>query len=143
MKKYILIITIFYLIGCSTSVQKKNNDNKLFYVRDINSQLLQNFYIIILEDLNTNKIKFLLSSRLGKKVDKPPFEKYEIIQKYKDYELSLILQDSIYVLRENAIISHRGNYKFFLEDVLFLSNDTIKTKIYRTEDMFDNFVKLR
>lgn len=134
---------ILILSGCSASKIDNVLIDKIYKCVSINNELLDHYYVYTLEDIINGNHKYLLSLKIGSGVDKPPFKEYAEFKKDKIFKLNLIPQDTLYIETENAIRSHRGSYTLYLDDILFLENDTIKAKIYRSEDVFDNFVRLK
>ena len=107
---------------------------------EFDNKSLTGFNIIWLMDNNENK-KLLLSEKYRSGVDKPIFEKFESIQVGKKYRINLILQDSFYVVQQH-ILQPSGDYMILIDGVVFIENDTIKTKVYRSLNVFDKFIEI-
>ena len=129
-----------FIIGCSAS-ENNTSLKGYFEVESIDNESIDYYNVIILKNTKNEKL-ILLSFRLGTGVDKPPFEKYALIEAGKKYRFNLVKQDSVYVVNQHYITPGEP-YKIFLEGILFIENDTIKATVYRSEDVFDKFVKIK
>jgi hypothetical protein len=137
---FIFEILLILLIACTTS-ERTIMKSEFYEVLDFQDKTLKGYNVILLKDRFDKKF-ILLSEQFGRSVDKPPFENYKVIQEGDEYQLALIPQDSIYIVNLAGYAPFIHPYTFYLDSILLIQNDTIKSQIYRSKNVFDKFVQL-
>lgn len=118
------------------------SSSKFYQVIYVNNENIDGYNVVILENEKNSKF-ILLSPRPKKGVNKLPFSKYDSIKVGYLYSVKLVPQDTAYVVKQSFILDKKKTYKVFLEDQVFIQNDTIKAKVYRSKDVYDSFVRVK
>lgn len=139
--KIIIYFPLLLLIGCAAQNYMTSRD-KYYQVIYIDNDNIDGYNIIMMTDEYNSKF-ILLSPRRRTNAEKPPFAEYGLIKIGNLYKMKLVPQDTAYVVRQSFIANRKGTYKVFMGDEIFIQNDTIKTKVYRSKDVFDRFVRVK
>ncbi|MBI5402840.1 MAG: hypothetical protein HY959_05540 [Ignavibacteriae bacterium] len=107
--------------------QEFNKDS--IYINELNKDTLRKNNFIIY----SNKIIY----------GSIPFEKYEMLKKGSSYEFEIYRDTLKYVRHPNFNFNIRDefNLALYIGDILFIKNDTVKAKIYRSKNIFDKYIE--
>jgi hypothetical protein len=134
--KFLSLFSLLIFACCATI--NKNDYNELYKIKDIYYELSNEYCIILVENQSFEK-KILFSNKLDS--IKINFNNYIEIKLDSIYKLNIFKDTNKYIINTyNKNVRTGYPYGILLDDILFIENDTVISKIYRSNDIIDKYL---
>ena len=140
MQKIILLFLII-ICGCTSSFNKKN-EFKEYKILAIDNQLRDDILIYLLEDSFGGKI-VLFSDRLKIGKNKIPFKNYIELKSNSYCTINTYVDSTKYIFEPEGVDSRLRSYSVFIEDFLYINDDTLVVNVYRSNQIFDKYLEVK
>jgi hypothetical protein len=139
--RYLLFFTLLYFAGCISandcSVRKEN-----YKINIIDYKILDEYCVYLLENSSGNKF-ILFSDKINETHKNIPFKNYKELKQNTECNINLYMDTNKYILIPRDIKYRIGYpYGIYFENILFMENDTVKAKIYRSKEIFDIYIEI-
>jgi len=137
--RHIFLLALIGIIGCvSFNERLKNSDE--FKVKIVDCETRDECCVYLLEDDSGNKI--ILFSDKNNRQNNIPFKKYVELLPDTNCQIEVYVDSSKYILPPSGKNTRiRYPYTLYLEDVLFIQNDTVKAQIFRSKKIWDKYLE--
>jgi hypothetical protein len=140
--KYIFFIALIVICGCTSTYHYPSNYEE-FKVISIDYKLRDELYIFLLENSTGNKL-ILFSDKTNNLIENIPFKNYKELLPETKCNIEIYPDSNKYVFKPEGIDSRLSYpYEIYIENYLYIKNDTVVVNIYRSHQIYDKYLEIK